>query len=95
MSDEDYIFCCDGESKTCRENGRCYDTGRRMGKPLTNDKAFEIGYERAIADVVEWLRSDKLNVEEGPDGEVYGILSSPKGLAELIERGDYLEAQDV
>jgi hypothetical protein len=41
--------------------------------------------------IVAWLRTDEQNVEDGPEGEVYGILSSPKGLAERIERGEHHE----
>lgn len=41
--------------------------------------------------IVAWLKSDGMNVEEGPDKEAYGIMASPKKLAERIERGDYLQ----
>lgn len=41
-----------------------------MGKPLTTVHAFELGYERAVQDIVEWLKRDDVNAQcwGDPDG---------------------------
>lgn len=89
MSDEDYIFCCNGESKACQENGRCYDTATddppTASQPLTTDLAFQIGYDKAQQEALEVLTQAIVELEQSTFQEPFksGLIA---GLEEALER---------